>query len=148
MFQSFRRKLSRPSNGEYGFTLIEMLVVLGIIGLITALAGPQVIQYLGRAKTDKARAEIHNLEVANDLFRIDVGRYPNEQEGLRALVVPLEHMVKWNGPYLRQKTVPVDPWGRPYVYRQPGQNGPFDLFTLGADNLAGGKGENQDVANW
>jgi general secretion pathway protein G len=148
MFRSSRRTSPRQSTNDAGFTLIEMLVVLGIIGLITALVGPQVIQYLGRAKTDTARAEIHNLGLAIDLFRLDVGRYPNDQEGLKALVAAPERATKWNGPYLRQKSLPSDPWGRTYVYRVPGQRGPFDLYTLGADNMPGGTGENQDIANW
>ena len=148
MFRSPRRKFARQSSNDAGFTLIEMLVVLGIIGLITALVGPQVIGYLGRAKTDTAKAEIQNLGVAIDLFRLDVGRYPNDQEGLKALIAAPDRVTKWNGPYLRQKSVPSDPWGRTYVYRAPGQRGPFDLYTLGADNMAGGTGENQDIANW
>ena len=144
----YRRKDSNRRTDDSGFTLIEMLVVLGIIGLITALVGPQVIQYLGRAKTDTARAEIHNIGLAIDLYRLDVGRYPNDQEGLKALVAAPDRVAKWSGPYLRQKQVPNDPWGRAYVYRAPGQRGPFDLYTLGADNMPGGTGENQDIANW
>lgn len=142
-----RRKPRRP-NGAEGFSLIEMLVVLGIIGLITALVGPQVIQYLGRAKTDTARAEIHHLGVALDLFRLDVGRYPAEQEGLRVLTERLSGAAGWNGPYLKKRVVPNDPWGRAYVYRQPGRHGAYDLYTLGADNAEGGSGENRDAGNW
>lgn len=146
-----KRPLTRPArtaDGEAGFTLIEMLVVLGIIGLVTALVGPQVVGYLGRAKTDTARSEISNLMVALDLYRLDVGRYPTDEEGLEALVERPQTAANWTGPYLRQRTLPADPWERPYVYRQPGKHGPFDLYTLGADNQPGGSGEDQDVANW
>lgn len=151
MLLSLKRRHPRsplPDHDERGFTLIEMLVVLGIIGLITALVGPQVIGYLGRAKTDTARSEISNISVALDLYRLDVGRYPSNEEGLEALVGRPQSAANWTGPYLRQRRLPADPWERPYVYRQPGKHGPFDLYTLGADNLPGGNGEDQDVANW
>jgi general secretion pathway protein G len=140
-------KRSDDLHDDQGFTLIEMLVVLGIIGLMTALVAPQVVQYLGKAKTDTARAEIHNLGLALDMFRLDTGRYPTPQEGLGVLVNKPDRLTTWNGPYLRQKAVPADPWGHPYTYRQPGQSGPYDLLTLGADNAVGGTGESQDVAN-
>lgn len=143
-----RAQPTRAAAGERGFTLIEMLVVLGIIGLITALVGPQVVGYLGRAKTDTARSEISNLSVALDLYRLDIGRYPSGEEGLQALIESPQTAANWTGPYLRQRTLPADPWERPYVYRQPGKHGPFDLYTLGADNLPGGSGEDQDVVNW
>lgn len=131
-----------------GFTLVEMLVVLGIIGLVTALVGPQVIQYLGRAKTDTAKAEISHIGVALDLFMLDVGRYPTDREALAALIEMPAGAKGWNGPYLKKLSVPADPWGRPYNYRTPGQRGAYDLFTLGADNAVGGTGENRDTGNW
>ena len=131
-----------------GFTLVELLVVLAILGLIAALATPQVVKYLGKAKTDAAKIEIKNLGAALDLFAIDVGRYPSDQEGLIALVAKPPGLERWNGPYLTAKAAPVDPWGRPYLYRFPGQHQQYDLYTLGADNAPGGSGDNQDVANW
>jgi general secretion pathway protein G len=135
-------------KNEDGFTLIEMLVVLGIIGLMTALVAPQVVGYLGRAKTDTAKAEIRNIGMALDMFKLDTGRYPSGQEGLAILISKPDRLASWSGPYLKQKNVPADPWGHTYTYRQPGQNGPYDLFTLGADAQVGGTGENQDVTNW
>lgn len=129
-----RRHVSvRDKNAEAGFTLIEMLVVLAIIGMISALVGPQVIKYLGRAKIDSARVEIQSLETALDLFRLDIGRYPSEQEGLASLVEKPANLASWNGPYVKKKTAPVDPWGQPYVYRFPGKQGAYDLYSRGPD---------------
>jgi general secretion pathway protein G len=139
---------ARRSDGQSGFTLIELLVVLAILGMIVAFVTPQVLKYLGRAKTDSARIQIENIAGALDLFRLDVGRYPTQTEGLEALI---EHPVgvdSWNGPYLKQKGLPPDPWSRPYIYKIPGDHGEYDLYTLGADGVPGGTGENQDVTNW
>jgi general secretion pathway protein G len=122
--------------------------VLAILGLLIGLVAPQVMKYLGRARSDAARIEIQNLGGALDLYKLDMRRYPNQQEGLQALVAMPNGVSGWNGPYLQQKTVPLDPWGRPYVYRIPGEHGEFDLYTLGADNAPGGTGENQDIGNW
>jgi general secretion pathway protein G len=137
MLSSFFRPRSRPAvrdrAGEAGFTLIEMLVVLAIIGMISALVGPQVIKYLGRAKVDSARVEIQSLETALDLFRLDIGRYPNEQEGLTSLVQKPANLASWNGPYVKKKAAPMDPWGQPYVYRFPGKQGAYDLYSRGPD---------------
>jgi len=133
---------------ERGFTLIEMLVVLAILGLLIGLVAPQVMKYLGRARSDAARVQIRNLAGALDLFRLDIHRYPTQQEGLQALVDMPVGMANWGGPYLQQKKVPVDPWNRPYIYRIPGEHGEYDLYTLGADNAPGGSGEDQDVTNW
>lgn len=147
IFRKHRRTQERQVRDQ-GFTLIEMLVVLGIMGMVMALVAPQVIQYLGRAKTDAARAEIHNLGLALDLFRLDVGRYPTRHEGLTALVQSMPGVPGWNGPYLKKRTVPADPWGQPYSYRRPGIHGTYDLYSLGADNAVGGSGEDQDIVNW
>lgn len=130
-----------------GFTMIELLVVIAILGLLAAIATPQIVRFLGRAKTDAARVEIKNLSVALDLFLMDVGRYPSTQEGLMALLEPPPGSERWRGPYLKARGVPLDPWGRPYLYRAPGR-GPYDIYTLGADHVPGGEGENQDVTNW
>jgi general secretion pathway protein G len=131
-----------------GFTLLELLVVLAILGLLIGLVAPQVMRYLGRAKTDAARVDIHNVEQALDLYRLDVGRYPTERQGLEALVARPAGVDNWQGPYIKQRAVPKDPWGRPYHYRIPGEHGDYDLYTLGADDAAGGTGEDQDVTNW
>ena len=130
-----------------GFTLIELLVVLVILGLLVGLVGPQVMRYLGGAKTDTAKLQIENLAAALDLLLLDVGRYPTEDEGLETLVQSSPSVTRWNGPYLSRKELPLDPWNNPYHYRVPGKNGPFDIYSLGADNAEGGEGENQDVNN-
>jgi general secretion pathway protein G len=139
-----------PAKRESGFTLVELLVVLAILGMIVALVTPQVLKYLGRAKTDTAKIEIQTLSNALDLFRLDMQRYPTQQEGLQALVEPPPGASadQWRGPYLKQRKLPLDPWRRPYIYRSPGEHGDYDLYTLGADNAPGGTGEDQDVTNW
>lgn len=130
-----------------GFTLVELLVVLAILGLLAGLVGPRVIGQLGGAKSKSAAVQIADLEAAIDLFRVDVGRYPTEQEGLDALVVKPQTASTWNGPYLR-KGLPKDPWGNPYRYRFPGQHADYDVFSFGADDAPGGEGENADIGNW
>ncbi|HSR72824.1 MAG TPA: type II secretion system major pseudopilin GspG [Kiloniellales bacterium] len=131
-----------------GFTLVELLVVLVILGLIMAFAAPRVIQYLGGAKTDAAKIQIERLSNVLDLYRLEVGRYPDEQMGLDALIERPPDVETWNGPYLRNADSLTDPWGRPYIYRYPGEHGEFDLYSLGADGREGGEGENQDLTSW
>lgn len=132
-----------------GFTLIELLVVLAILGLLIGLVTPQVMKYLGRAKTDTARIDIQNIGVALDLFRLDLARYPTQEEGLKALIRQPSGLERWQGPYLKQTHEPTDPWGRPYHYQFPSQHGAeYDIYTLGADDAPGGTGENQDVTSW
>jgi general secretion pathway protein G len=133
---------------SFGFTLIELLVVLVILGLLAGLVGPQVMKYLGGAKTDSTRLQIENMASTLDLYRLDVGRYPTTDEGLQALVEAPPGASNWNGPYLKKKQVPKDSWGNEYHYRSPGEHGPFDIYSLGADNTEGGEGENQDVISW
>jgi len=135
-------------QGEAGFTLLELLVALTILVLIAAVAVPQTIRYLDRAKTDTARVAIGSIEAALDLYRLDVGRYPEGPDGLQALIAPVEGVTGWNGPYLRKAGMLADPWGNGYLYRQPGQHGAYDLYTLGADGREGGDGADRDVVNW
>ena len=135
-------------QGQHGFTLIELLVVLAIIGLLAGLVGPQVIKYLGESKSKTAKLQIEELSSALDMYRLDVGRYPNAGEGLAALVEQPASATYWNGPYLRKKKMPTDPWNTPYHYVMPGQHGKFDIFSLGADNAEGGEGEDQDIKSW
>ena len=135
-------KQSQPKPN--GFTLVELLVVLAILSFIAALATPQVLKYLARAKVDTAKIDIKGIGVALDLFLIDAGRYPNDQEGLTVLVQKPPG-VEWHGPYLKSKTVPVDPWGRPYVYHFPGQHGDYDLYSQGADPAAR---QSEVLGNW
>jgi general secretion pathway protein G len=142
----FRRPLGR--FGAAGFTLIELLVVLVILGLLAAFVAPQVLNYLGKAKTDVARAQIMNIASILDLYRLEVGRYPDEQEGLGALLEAPPDAPRWNGPYVKKIDALMDPWGELYQYRVPGEYGDYDLYTLGADQTEGGEGENQDVTSW
>ena len=138
----------RRRIGSAGFTLVELLVVLAILGLIAAIAVPQTIGYLGRAKSNTAGIQVDNLGAALDLYRLDVGRYPSDSEGLDALVNRPADVRNWAGPYLQKAASLLDPWEKPYEYRFPGQNGEYDLFSLGADGQEGGEGENRDLVSW
>lgn len=133
-----------------GFTLIELLVVLLILGLIAGLAGPQVMNYLGESKAKAAKLQIEEFGSSLDLFKFDVGRYPDNQEGLQALVqAPAgQGADRWRGPYLRKKNVPKDPWSNDYQYAAPGRHGQYDIVSLGADGREGGDGDNKDIASW
>lgn len=138
----------RSRSREEGFTLIELLVVLGIIALLAALVAPQVIRYLGTARSDTAKAQLKNLESAIELYYLDTGTYPSAESGLQALVAPPTGLASWKGPYLKKKEALFDPWGKPYQYRAPGEHGNVDLFTLGRDGREGGDGEDKDVVSW
>jgi len=145
----FSRTLKqRVAAGQSGFTLIELLVVLVILVLLASLVAPRVLGYLGSSRTKAAKVQIESLGSALELFKLDTGRYPTTSEGLQALMQAPQGASGWNGPYLTKREVPNDPWGRPYNYRSPGQGGPFEIFSLGADNQVGGTGENEDVGNW
>jgi general secretion pathway protein G len=133
---------------ENGFTLVELLVVLAILGLLVAIAAPRVMKYLGSARSDTARIQIEKLSGVLDLYRLEIGHYPTEQEGLRALVEKPAQADNWNGPYLKNRESLIDPWGQPYGYHSPGEHGEFDLYTLGADGKEGGDGADKDVTNW
>jgi general secretion pathway protein G len=139
--------LTRKERREGGFTLIELMIVLFILGLLAALVAPRLMGRVGKAKQKTAQTQIQLLATTLDLFYLDVGRYPTEEEGLKALREKLDNVPAWGGPYL-DKAVPNDPWGRPYIYKSPGQHGPYDLYSLGADGAEGGDGENQDITNW
>lgn len=121
-----------------GFTLVEMLVVLAIIGLIVGLVGPRVLNYLSESKVKAAQIQMENLASALDLFYLDAGRYPSTEEGLAALTVRPAGISSWNGPYLKTAGVPKDPWGHNFLYRAPGQNGPYDVGSLGPEGREGG----------
>ncbi|WP_201837359.1 type II secretion system major pseudopilin GspG [Microvirga zambiensis] len=131
-----------------GMTLLEILVVMVILGLLATLGSFQLMGYLDRAKSDTARLQVQELMTALDLYRIDVGRAPSTAEGLQALLQAPAGSSNWRGPYLRSRAVLTDPWRRPYHYRAPGEHGEYDLLSFGADGIAGGEKENQDVASW
>ncbi len=139
-------RTQKPNND--GFTLIELLVVLVILGLLAGLVGPQVLRHLGGAKSDTAQLQISELGAGLDLFHLEVGRYPTGSEGLEALVEAPPSVSNWHGPYLKKRTVPKDPWGNEYNYQFPGEHGPYDLFSYGADNAEGGEGDNRDIVSW
>jgi general secretion pathway protein G len=131
--------------GSAGFTLIEMLVVLVIIGLVMGLVGPQVLNYLTDARAKAAKLQIEAFGSALDLYFLDVGRYPPASEGLNALVRRPSGVEVWNGPYLKGGAVPPDPWGRAYIYRAPGERAPYEITSLGADGHEGGTGSGADI---
>ena len=131
-----------------GFTLIEMLVVLGIIALLATLVAPQVIRYLSKAKADTAAAQLKNLEGAIELYFLDTGHYPPAKDGLETLLSAPADSPSWNGPYLKNRGALVDPWGRPFVYVIPGEHAAYDLYSYGLDGEPDGDGENRDVMSW
>jgi general secretion pathway protein G len=130
-----------------GFTLLELLVVMVIIGLLASYVGPKFFSQIGKSEVKAARAQIDALEKALDQYRLDLGRYPTTDQGLAVLMERPAGEQKWGGPYLK-KAVPNDPWGRPYNYRQPGEHGEYDLLSLGKDGQPGGSGEAEDINNW
>ena len=143
--------MNKPLNkhrSASGFTLIELLVVLVILGLLAGLVGPNVMKYIGSSKIEVARAQLEDLSAGLDLFKLDVGRYPNGDEGLRVLVEGGDSIAGWNGPYLRKKKIPLDPWNREYVYAVPGQGNAYELYSLGADGEPEGSGEDADLSAW
>jgi general secretion pathway protein G len=135
-------------RAEHGFTLVEILVVITIIGLIMALVGPRVINYLGEAKVKAAKIQIESFSSALDLYYLDAGRYPSSSEGLAALAQRPGGASAWNGPYVKGGFVPNDPWGHPYVYRAPGEHGAYDIVSYGSDGQEGGTGTAADIVSW
>src|ERR1700754_506033 len=131
-------KAQTIDEGQLGFTLVEMLVVITIIGLIMSLIGPRVLNYLSESKVKAARIQLQSFASALDLFYLDAGRYPSSAEGLTALVRQTPGVAAWNGPYLKGGNVPSDPWNHPYVYRSPSERGPYDIISYGSDGQEGG----------
>lgn len=137
--------MSQSLSRMRGFTLLELLVVLAILGLIGSIAAPQVFKWLNKANVDTAKIQISALSSGVDLYRLEVGAYPPD---LKALIVRPSDATRWNGPYLKKNTLPKDPWGWEYQYKHPGDHGIYDLYSLGADGEVGGDGENADLTNW
>ncbi len=146
--EKFRFKKQINKDKQQGFTLLEILVVLVILGLLASLVGPQVFKQLASSKTKTAALQIEELGAALDLYRLEVGSYPSTDEGLQALIEAPSGSPGWNGPYLKKKVIRDDPWGNAYVYKFPGDHGEYDLISYGADRKEGGDGENRDVVSW
>jgi general secretion pathway protein G len=136
----------RQNAGQQGFTLVEMLVVITIIGLIMGLIGPRVLNYLSESKVKAAKIQLQSFGSALDLFYLDAGRFPSTEEGLRALVQRTPGVAAWNGPYLKGGDVPTDPWNHPYMYRSPGERGAYEIMSYGSDGQEGGSGIAADIS--
>lgn len=142
-----RRESHWLMQAQRGFTLLELLVVMVIIGLLAGYVGPKYFSQIGKSEVKAARAQIDALGKALEQYRLDTGKYPSGEEGLAALVTRPASEAKWDGPYLAKK-VPLDPWGNPYVYKYPGEHGDYDLVSNGKDGQPGGEGEAADITNW
>ncbi|MGH6800546.1 MAG: type II secretion system major pseudopilin GspG [Methylocella sp.] len=136
------------SGREDGFTLIEILVVITIIGLLMSLVGPRVLNYLSESKVKAAAIQIQSFANSLDLFYLDLGHYPSTSEGLAALVQRPAGETGWNGPYLQKGYVPTDPWGHPYSYRSPSEHGPYEIVSLGSSGKEGGTGTAVAIKSW
>jgi general secretion pathway protein G len=143
------RRITNPSKrrAQRGFTLLELVMVLVIIGVILAMVGPRVFNSLGRASSERAKVQIEQIGSALELYKLDTGRYPTTQEGLNALLSAPSGAANWNGPYLKDAKHLKDPWSRDFTYRSPAEKGGFDLVSLGLDGKEGGDGENKDIRN-
>jgi general secretion pathway protein G len=144
-----RKQIRRPPADQAGFTLVEMLVVLAIIGLLVGLVAPRVFNQLADARVRTARIQVETFKNALDLFYLDIGRYPANSEGLNALMTRPNGAKTWNGPYLKSEAVPRDPWNNPYVYKSPGQNGrPFEISSYGSGGVEAGKESSPEIRSW
>lgn len=141
------QRLCYARRTQGGFTLLELLVVLVVLGLLAGIVAPKYFAQLGRSEVKVAKAQIEGLSKALDIYRLEVGHYPSTEQGLQALVTAPADEPRWTGPYL-QKKLPLDPWGHNYSYRYPGENSEYDLLSMGKDGQPGGEGENAEVTNW
>lgn len=140
-------KTNYKSARQFGFTLLELLVVMVIIGLLAAYVGPKYFTQVGKSEVKTAKAQINGLEKALDQYRLDTGHFPSTEQGLNALNAKPENEEKWEGPYMA-KAVPKDPWGHVYQYKFPGEHGDYDLYSFGKDGKSGGDGQDADITNW
>jgi general secretion pathway protein G len=133
---------------QKGFTLVELMVVLLVLVMLATIAAPRVTKYLRKAKQQTAKVQVEALSSAVEEFHLDLGRYPTTEEAMSALVQAPAEAGSWDGPYIKKRESLTDPWGRPYLYRRPGQHGDFDVYSYGADGKEGGEGDDRDVGNW
>jgi general secretion pathway protein G len=143
----FHASKKKHSNSQLGFTLLELLVVMVIIGLLAGYVAPRYFAQVGKSEVKATRAQIDAFEKSLEAYRLDVGKYPTTEQGLAALMVAPAGTPNWQGPYLK-KSVPPDPWKNPYQYRQPGEHGDFDIYSFGRDGKPGGQKEDADIGNW
>lgn len=143
-----RKKLSLQLLRRGGFTLLELLIVMIIIGLLAALIGPKMIGRVGESRQTVAKQQIEGFSSALEMYKLDTTKYPAQEQGLEALVTEPQGITNWKGPYLKKKFVPKDPWGNNYVYIYPGEHGDYDIVSYGSDGNSGGDGEAKDVASW
>ncbi len=136
------------ATAKAGFTLLELLIVLAIIGLLASIVAPKLIGRIGKSKVVIARAQIESLSTALETYRLDTGEYPSQEQGLKALIEKPSNVQNWHGPYLRKRVIPNDPWGEPYIYRYPDEHGDYKLLSYGADRKEGGEGEDADILSW
>ncbi len=133
---------------RHGFTLLELLIVIVIIGLLASVVAPKLIGRIGKSKTVVARAQVESFGTALETYRLDTGEYPTQEQKLTVLIARPDGVQGWYGPYLRKKVIPNDPWGQPYIYRYPGENGDYDIISYGADKREGGTEEDKDIVSW
>ena len=143
-----RNKFKRVLLNHDGFTLLELLIVMIIIGLLAALIGPKMIGRVGESRQTVAKQQIEGFSSALEMYKLDTTKYPTQEQGLEALVTETQGIANWKGPYLKKKFIPKDPWGNNYVYIHPGEHGDYDIISYGADGNSGGDGESKDVASW
>jgi general secretion pathway protein G len=145
-FKASEKREREPDVSQQGFTLVEMLVVITIIGLIMGLIGPRVLNYLSESKVKAAKIQLQSFAGALDLFYLDAGRFPSTSEGLSALMQRTPGVAAWNGPYLKGNSLPNDPWNHPYMYRAPGDRAPYEILSYGSDGQEGGSGIAADIS--
>ena len=143
-----RKKFKMALLNHDGFTLLELLIVMIIIGLLAALIGPKMIGRVGESRQTVAKQQIEGFSSALEMYKLDTTKYPTQEQGLEALVTETQGIANWKGPYLKKKFIPKDPWGNNYVYIHPGEHGDYDIISYGADGNSGGDGESKDVASW